>query len=166
MKITNDKELIQQAFRKLLKKIQEHSLGMYEHTPSMLWFINVVLDPESRKSVEEAMSAPWVNQSLSVSKHITKRSVHGISVEQTDLILSGELCSAHTKWRTICFESHSVHEIEEMLQSKVKGKKLEDHLREVPNSLVQGYPAFVMMVVDEVTNLLPAFLSEEQQSTE
>ena len=111
--------------------------------------MDIMLDPESGKSVEEALSIPWENQLLSISKHVTKGYVHGVSVEQTDLILSGELCSVCTKWRTVCFESRSVHKVEEMLQRAVKAKKVEDHLREVPDSLVQGYPAFVMFVTIE-----------------
>jgi hypothetical protein len=93
--------------------------------------------------VKEALSVPWANRLLSVSKHVTKGIIHGVTVEQSDLELSGEAFSEHAKWRTVCFESHSIHKIEEMLQREVKGRKVEDYLQ-VPDSVVQGYPAFII----------------------
>lgn len=126
IKVGTDRELIQQAFREELLLIQR--------------------DRDSLKSVDEALSIPWANRLLPVSKRVTKGTIQGVSVEQSDLELSGELFCAHAKWRTICFESHSLHKVEEMLQHKVKRSEvgIADYLRAVPDSSVQGYPAFIM----------------------
>lgn len=65
-------------------------------------------------------------------------------MEQSDLKLSGEFFCAHTEWRTICFESHS---LEDLLRKEVTliGSKvrIQDYLTGVPESSVQGYPAFI-----------------------
>ena len=91
----------------------------------------------------EALSTPWDDRVVLVCKHVTKGSVAGVSVEQSDLTVSRGPHSP-TEWRTVCFESDSVHDIEEMLAREVQGGKMEAHLRAVPNSIVQAYPSFIM----------------------
>lgn len=141
IKVGVDKELIQQVFREELLQIRKHPLGMTMYP--MMVSLDLLTDTESLKSVDEALSIPWANRLLPVSKQVTKGAVHGVSVEQSDIELSGELFCTHAKWRTICFESHSLHE---MLQREVKGGKvgMEEYLRAVPGSSVQGYPTFIM----------------------
>ena len=77
---------------------------------------------------------------------MTKNYVAGVSVEQSDLTVTVDRHITH--WRTICVESHSRSKIQDMLSSEVKGDtskiSVGQFLRTLPNSVVQGYPLFVM----------------------
>ena len=107
---------------------------------------NIILDTNSIYSLNEALSSPWPNRIVSVSKQITKRTVHGVNVEQSDLRVSRQQSSLYTDWRTICFESNSLHKLDGLLQCEVKALRIgiQDYLRAIPNSVVQGYPAFIL----------------------
>lgn len=108
--------------------------------------IQFILDSSSIYSLDEVLSSPWPNRIVSVSKQITKRTVHGVSVEQSDLRVSEQQSSLYTDWRTICFESGSLHKLDEILHYEVKALRVgvQDSLRAIPNSVVQGYPAFIV----------------------
>lgn len=91
--------------------------------------------------MEEALSAPWDNKIVTVHKQVAKSSMSGVSVEQSDLQVS----EVHL-WRTICFESNSIAKVKEMLYKQVRGNHLEELLRTIPDSIVQGYPAFIKQI--------------------
>ncbi len=104
-------------------------------------------DPHSLQSLREAVANPWPDRQVTVTKKVTKGSFGGISVEQCDMTLSGDTHTS-TNWRSICFESHSVGKLEEMLQRLVKEQGpamgIGEWFKAVPGSTVQGYPAFIM----------------------
>lgn len=105
----------------------------------------MITDPHLLQSLNEALSSPWADRHVTVAKKVAKESFRGVSVEQCDITVSGGL---HTSpnWRSVCFESHSVAKLEEVLKCPVKGSMLGigDWLKAVPGSIVQGYPAFIM----------------------
>lgn len=108
----------------------------------------VLLDQECIHSLVEALStsSTWPKNMVSVVKRVSKASVEGICVEQSDLTVTttGEE-HAPTQWRSVCLESKALFKIEKLLGKEVKkGVTLGDHLRGIADSVVQGYPAFIL----------------------
>ena len=97
------------------------------------------------QALTESVSTAWADKQVAVTKTITKGGFQGISVEQSDITLSGDVCTS-PNWRTICLESGDVGDIERVLQwrGQAASKGLGPLLKEVPGSIVEGYPAFIM----------------------
>lgn len=142
--------MLQQAFLQELQKIQTKihlglRIGAINSTLN-----NLCTDKECTESLSEALSSSWSNQLVSVSKRVSKDSIDGVSVEQSDLTVTTGRQHASTHWRSVCLESHLLSKIEQLLSKETKPDqekvpaKFGEYLRAVPNSIVQGYPSFIL----------------------
>lgn len=117
----------------------------------------MTIDPHSLHSLEDALSSPWADQHVTVRKTVTKGRCHGVSVEQSDITVSGGSHSC-PQWRSVCFESFSTAKLEEVLNCPVQGSTttVGEWLKAIPGSTVQGYPAFIMAASHESHEDTPA----------
>lgn len=99
------------------------------------------------QSLDRALSTTWPTKVVSINKCVTKRSIDGVSVEQSDLDLS-ESPFKQTKWRSVCLECSSIPQLEKLLERKVEGRELKTVLETIPGSVMGGYPAFILTLLD------------------
>lgn len=109
-------------------------------------------DAEFIPSLDEALSVPWPDVLVSVAKQVTRGRVDDVSVEQSDLKVS--VGGSQSLWRTVCIESNSLPNIQKLLKREVREGHvdLQDYLMGFANTIVQGYPAFILTLIQNTVS--------------